>query len=173
MTHVVYSPAVIAAGAHYGVNARHLFNAISLGNSSTALTNATLWRSQARHIQATPDLMARAFQLGQLIWGSPESEERAEPVPEGSRPSPVADDIESTALGEYLADPPVRVWPRAPEVDYRSDMMEVPYPVADDVSGTPLGHHLLGLPEFMASGPQPLISIPAQALDSRLIIATI
>ncbi|MEP1772023.1 MAG: hypothetical protein ABJJ72_15860, partial [Anderseniella sp.] len=62
LSHVTYSAEAIAARMHYGVNAHQLFNAITIGNSSTALTSGPHWRSQARLIQTTPLLMARAFQ---------------------------------------------------------------------------------------------------------------
>ena len=61
LSHVKYSPKAIAAGLHYGVNQHLLFNAITIGNSSTALTTGLNWRSQARIIQTTPSLMARAW----------------------------------------------------------------------------------------------------------------
>jgi hypothetical protein len=50
-----------AAGLDYGINENQLFNAITIGNSSTALTAGRLWRSQARRIQTTPSLAGRAF----------------------------------------------------------------------------------------------------------------
>lgn len=62
MSHIEYSSDARAAKLHYGPNANLLFNAITIGNSSTALTGGPSWRSQARHILTTPELVARAFQ---------------------------------------------------------------------------------------------------------------
>ncbi len=62
LSHITYGAKAIAARMHYGVNAHQLFNAITIGNSSTALTKGSNWRSQARLIQTNSLLMARAFQ---------------------------------------------------------------------------------------------------------------
>lgn len=61
LTHVRYSEQAKAARLNYGVNSDQLFNTITLGNSSTALTGAGIWRSQARLMLTTPRLAARAF----------------------------------------------------------------------------------------------------------------
>ena len=62
LSHIEYSSDARAAKVHYGPNSNFLFNAITIGNSSTALTGGTAWRSQARHILTTPELVARAYQ---------------------------------------------------------------------------------------------------------------
>ena len=62
ISHVEYSANARTAGVHYGVNSRLLFNAITLGNSSTAVTDSRLWRSQARLVLTTPELVARTYQ---------------------------------------------------------------------------------------------------------------
>ncbi len=62
LTRVKYAGKAIAARTHYGVNARHLFNAITIGNSSTAITRGPLRRSLARFTQTNPVLIERAFQ---------------------------------------------------------------------------------------------------------------
>jgi hypothetical protein len=62
LTHVEYGAEARAAKVHYGVNAHLLFNAITVGNSSTAVTGSQMWRSQARLILTSPELVARAYQ---------------------------------------------------------------------------------------------------------------
>lgn len=62
MSHIEYSSDARAAKVHYGPNSNLLFNAITIGNSSTALTGGPRWRSQARHVLTTPELVARAYQ---------------------------------------------------------------------------------------------------------------
>ncbi len=61
LTHVIYGDKAKAAGLHYGVKTDHLFNAITIGNSSTALKDPTFWRSQARLVLTTPRLAAQAY----------------------------------------------------------------------------------------------------------------
>ena len=53
LSHVEYSAKAREAGVNYGVNSQLLFNAITFGNSSTALTSSPLWRSQARLVLTT------------------------------------------------------------------------------------------------------------------------
>lgn len=62
LAHIEYSADAKAAGIHYGVNSQILYNAITFGNSSTALSGGPIWRSQARLILTTPELMAHAYQ---------------------------------------------------------------------------------------------------------------
>ena len=61
VAHIVYGPEAHEAGVDYGVNPGIMFNATTLGNSSTALTNTFAWRSQARLVLTSPDLIGRAF----------------------------------------------------------------------------------------------------------------
>ncbi len=61
VAHTVYSPEAHDAGVDYGVNPGILFNAITFGNSSTALTNTFAWRSQARLILTSGTLVERAY----------------------------------------------------------------------------------------------------------------
>ncbi|MEM1048193.1 MAG: tetratricopeptide repeat protein [Pseudomonadota bacterium] len=62
LTHIEYSEAARAAKVHYGANALFLFNQITIGNSSTAVSAGHLWRSQPRLIMTTPNLIARSWQ---------------------------------------------------------------------------------------------------------------
>ena len=62
VSHVEYSAKAREAGVNFGVNSQLLFNAITFGNSSTALTSSNIWRSQARLVLTTPELVARAYQ---------------------------------------------------------------------------------------------------------------
>ena len=48
LTHVTYDDAAKAEDLHYGLGDRMLFDAPTLGNSSTALTGGPWWRSQPR-----------------------------------------------------------------------------------------------------------------------------
>jgi len=48
LAHVAYAPAARAADLDYGLNDRLLFDAPTLGNSSTAITAGALWRSLPR-----------------------------------------------------------------------------------------------------------------------------
>jgi hypothetical protein len=48
LTHVTYDDAARAEDLHYGLGDRMLFDAPTLGNSSTALTRGVWWRSQPR-----------------------------------------------------------------------------------------------------------------------------
>jgi len=59
LAHVAYSPEARAAGIHYGFNRHILFNAITIGNSSTALTGSPFWHSQARAGLTDPGGAAR------------------------------------------------------------------------------------------------------------------
>ena len=61
MSHIEYGAEAQAAGVNYGVNSQVLFNAITLGNSSTAVTSGRFWRSQARLVLTTHGLAARAY----------------------------------------------------------------------------------------------------------------
>jgi len=45
---VDYSPAAQKAGIDYGLNDKILFNAVTIGNSSTAMNSGTFWRSHPR-----------------------------------------------------------------------------------------------------------------------------
>ena len=48
LTYVEYAAAARDARAHHGINANHFFNAITFGNSSTAIVGTAFWRSQGR-----------------------------------------------------------------------------------------------------------------------------
>ncbi len=68
MARTVYAPEAQAAGLHYGVNLSLIFDAPTIGNSSTAVTGR-LARSQARLALTSPDgpdRLARAYALNQL-----------------------------------------------------------------------------------------------------------
>jgi hypothetical protein len=54
-----YAPAARSAGIDRGLQRRILFDRITIGNSSTAITAGALWRSQARLALTTPGLPAR------------------------------------------------------------------------------------------------------------------
>ena len=60
---MVYWPRARAAGLHYGLNTRILFDAPTFGNSSTALGSRVLWRSQPRHALTSPGGARRLWQL--------------------------------------------------------------------------------------------------------------
>ena len=62
LTHVKYSGEARQAKTHRGFNSHYLFNAITLGNSSTALTGGPFWRSQARLALTKPLLAQRLYQ---------------------------------------------------------------------------------------------------------------
>ena len=49
-----YGPEARAAGVHYGLNTSILFDAVTFGNSSTALTGGVFWRSQPRLALTSP-----------------------------------------------------------------------------------------------------------------------
>jgi hypothetical protein len=53
LTFVEYAEDARAQGLDYGPNRRILFDAITFGNSSTALTGARVWRSQPRGLMTT------------------------------------------------------------------------------------------------------------------------
>ena len=55
LTHIAYAPAARAADVDYGLNDRLLFDRITFGNSSTALTGGALWRSLPRFALTRPD----------------------------------------------------------------------------------------------------------------------
>lgn len=55
LAHVAYSDAARAADLDYGLNDRLLFGAITLGNSSTAITGGATWRSLPRLALTNPD----------------------------------------------------------------------------------------------------------------------
>lgn len=58
-----YSDAARAAGVDYGLNTQILFNAITIGNSSTAFTSGPHWRSQPRLALTSPEGAERLYQL--------------------------------------------------------------------------------------------------------------
>ncbi len=62
LTHIRYAPEARQAGIHYGLNTSILFDAIVLGNSSTALKGPN-WRSQARFALTAADGPGRLWQL--------------------------------------------------------------------------------------------------------------
>jgi tetratricopeptide (TPR) repeat protein len=61
VAHIEYGQAARDAGVDYGVNPGILFNAVTFGNSSTALTSSFAWRSQARLVLTDANLVARAY----------------------------------------------------------------------------------------------------------------
>ena len=48
LAYVEYADTARDARAHHGINANHFFNAITFGNSSTAIVGTAFWRSQGR-----------------------------------------------------------------------------------------------------------------------------
>lgn len=54
LTYVEYGPQAQARGLNYGLAGPFLFNRITIGNSSTALTQTPQWRSQARSALTQP-----------------------------------------------------------------------------------------------------------------------
>jgi tetratricopeptide (TPR) repeat protein len=61
VAHITYGVMARQANVDYGVNPGILFNAITFGNSSTALTSSFAWRSQARMVLTSADLIARTY----------------------------------------------------------------------------------------------------------------
>ncbi|MEJ2378491.1 MAG: hypothetical protein P8Y71_24935 [Pseudolabrys sp.] len=61
VSHIEYGAAAKAVGLDYGVNPGFLFNSITFGNSSTAITHGLAWRSDARLILTTPNLILAAY----------------------------------------------------------------------------------------------------------------
>lgn len=61
LTHISYAPALREAGLDYGLAGEILFPAVTLGNSSTALTGPVTGRSQPRLAMTAPRAPARAF----------------------------------------------------------------------------------------------------------------
>ena len=61
-TRVKYGDAARAAGINYGVNSNLFFNLVTFGNSSTAVTGGSFWRSQARRVLTNRQLVLRAFE---------------------------------------------------------------------------------------------------------------
>ena len=61
VAHTIYGHEAHEAGVDYGVNAGIMFNAITVGNSSTALTTSFAWRSQARLVLTSANLVAQAY----------------------------------------------------------------------------------------------------------------
>ncbi|MCG8546904.1 MAG: tetratricopeptide repeat protein [Alphaproteobacteria bacterium] len=61
IAHVDYGAMARAAGVHYGLNSYFLFNAVTFGNSSTAVTGGLLWRSQARLALTNPASAASTY----------------------------------------------------------------------------------------------------------------
>jgi hypothetical protein len=55
VTRIVYADAAQAAEADFGLNDRLLFDRVTFGNSSTALTSGPHWRSLPRHALTRPD----------------------------------------------------------------------------------------------------------------------
>ncbi len=55
LTHVTYAPAARAADLDYGLNESLIFEGVTFGNSSTALTGGPFWRSLPRHALTRPD----------------------------------------------------------------------------------------------------------------------
>jgi hypothetical protein len=74
LAHIEYSGEARQAKTHYGFNSHFLFSAITFGNSSTALTGGTFWRSQARLALTTPLLTQRLYQqfINDQIYVFPE-----------------------------------------------------------------------------------------------------
>lgn len=78
-----YSEAAIEKSLHYGLNEALIFDAVTFGNSSTALTGKN-WRSQARHAMTTQLGPIRAWQLydNNHIYVFPEHRDH-DPLAEG------------------------------------------------------------------------------------------
>jgi hypothetical protein len=55
VTRIVYADAAQAADVDFGLNDRLLFDRVTFGNSSTALTSGPHWRSLPRHALTRPD----------------------------------------------------------------------------------------------------------------------
>jgi len=62
VAHIEYSDKARQAKTHRGINSHFLFNAITFGNSSTAVTGGPFWRSQARLALTTPLFVQRLYQ---------------------------------------------------------------------------------------------------------------
>jgi hypothetical protein len=58
-----YAAEALAARVNYGLNTQILFDAVTIGNSSTALGGGPLWRSQPRLAMTSQDGAARLYQL--------------------------------------------------------------------------------------------------------------
>lgn len=54
LTRVAHSPEARQLGLTMGLQVRHFFNAVTIGNSSTALTEGVYWRSQPRVAYTSP-----------------------------------------------------------------------------------------------------------------------
>ena len=63
LTAVAYGKEAVAAGVDYGLNEQMLFNAVTFGNSSTAYTARSFWRSLPRLALTRPGGAARQFDL--------------------------------------------------------------------------------------------------------------
>lgn len=61
IAHVEYDPIARGAGVHYGLGSYFLFNQVTFGNSSTAVTGGHLWRSQARLALTSPAHAAHIY----------------------------------------------------------------------------------------------------------------
>jgi hypothetical protein len=69
LTRVEYSTAAQAAQVHHGLQAQFLFNAPTLGNSSTAITGGVFWRSQPRLALTNPrtaGFLAAQYAMNQI-----------------------------------------------------------------------------------------------------------
>ena len=63
LTAVVYGEEAVAAGVDYGLNEQMLFDAVTFGNSSTAYTARSFWRSLPRLAITRPGGAERQFDL--------------------------------------------------------------------------------------------------------------
>ena len=81
-----YDAQAQSAGVDYGLNTQILFDAITIGNSSTALTGRALWRSQPRLAMTSSLGAARLYQLyaNNHLYVFPEHRDH-DPVSEGGR----------------------------------------------------------------------------------------
>lgn len=61
IAHIEYDAISRAAGVHYGLSSYFLFNQVTFGNSSTAVTGSHLWRSQARLALTNPAFIANTY----------------------------------------------------------------------------------------------------------------
>ncbi|MGA2497022.1 MAG: hypothetical protein ABSH20_04740 [Tepidisphaeraceae bacterium] len=61
MTRIQFADAAKKRGLHYGLQVAFLYNGVTIGNSSTALTAGPLWRSQGRHALTQQGVPARLY----------------------------------------------------------------------------------------------------------------
>jgi hypothetical protein len=110
ITRIEFSDEAKKRGLHHGLNLHMFYNAITLGNSSTAITGGPFWRSQPRHALTQPNGVALLYlqYVGNHLYFYPEHRDH-DPGHNGTEVTPEGQKKESGHGDVYPANTPYMI----------------------------------------------------------------